>query len=221
MIKAIIFDAFGTLISTGNGSVEATAKILKLNNRTDIDPKEFYSLWKKTHRENINQSKEFVTESDSFTVTLDKAYSHYKIDGNAESDIKIMLGTFGKRFLYNETKAVIDRLKEKYIVCIGSNTDTEPLSENLERNGLSVDRIYTSESLKCYKPDKRFYEAILTDLDLKPNEILFVGDSLIDDVFGPQQIGIKACHVNRRNEKSNIIKPAYEVKSLNELIDIL
>ena len=42
MIKAIVFDAYGTLISTGNGSVEASERILANNNRGNIDPKEFY-----------------------------------------------------------------------------------------------------------------------------------------------------------------------------------
>jgi phosphoglycolate phosphatase-like HAD superfamily hydrolase len=41
MHKAIIFDVFGTLISTGNGSLEATQKILnKVGSKADA--KEFY-----------------------------------------------------------------------------------------------------------------------------------------------------------------------------------
>lgn len=31
-MKAILFDVYGTLISTGNGSVNAAAEILKKNN---------------------------------------------------------------------------------------------------------------------------------------------------------------------------------------------
>ena len=42
MIKAIVFDAYGTLISTGKGSIEAAGKILAINNCGDIGPKEFY-----------------------------------------------------------------------------------------------------------------------------------------------------------------------------------
>lgn len=43
MIKTIIFDAYGTLVSTGTGSIDAVKKILSINNRLDIDPEYFYA----------------------------------------------------------------------------------------------------------------------------------------------------------------------------------
>ena len=49
MIKAIIFDVYGTLISTGTGSVDAAAEILRRKNSV-ICPKEFYARWKKIHK---------------------------------------------------------------------------------------------------------------------------------------------------------------------------
>ena len=45
-MKLIIFDAYGTLISTGTGSLDAVKKILALQDK-DIDPQEFYKEWKK------------------------------------------------------------------------------------------------------------------------------------------------------------------------------
>ncbi len=44
-MKLIIFDAYGTLISTGTGSVDAVKKILELQDK-DINPQEFYKEWK-------------------------------------------------------------------------------------------------------------------------------------------------------------------------------
>ena len=45
MKKAIIFDVYGTLISTGNGSIKAVKEIL---NQFDlqITDEDFYSEWK-------------------------------------------------------------------------------------------------------------------------------------------------------------------------------
>lgn len=45
MKKLLIFDAYGTLISTGNGSIQATEKILALQDK-HIDAKAFYKEWK-------------------------------------------------------------------------------------------------------------------------------------------------------------------------------
>ncbi len=221
MIKAIIFDGFSTLIETADTSVEATDRILKANKITHITAREFYTVWKKFHRENIENSKEFITEAKSFTLSLDRTFKYFQIDGDAQRDIHIMLSIIGKRSLYHEVKSVISQLRTKYIVCIGSNTDTAPLIETLERNKFSIDRVYTSEDLRVYKPNDRFYQLILDDLGLTPSEVLFCGDSLTDDVFGPKQLGIKTCHINRRNEKSETIIPDYELNSLEGLVELV
>lgn len=40
-MKRIIFDAYGTLVSAGTGSLDAVKKILKLQKK-DIHPEQFY-----------------------------------------------------------------------------------------------------------------------------------------------------------------------------------
>ena len=49
MKRLLIFDAYGTLFSTGNGSIEATRKILSLQDKV-IDAATFYKDWKNIHR---------------------------------------------------------------------------------------------------------------------------------------------------------------------------
>jgi len=51
MIKALIFDCYGTIISTGNGSVDAVKTILD-SLKINIDPVLFYRDWKTIHKEN-------------------------------------------------------------------------------------------------------------------------------------------------------------------------
>lgn len=221
MLSAIVFDAYGTLISTGNGSIEACEKILSKNNRSDIYADSFYMDWKKYHRMHIDTSEFFENEEAIFHRDLNKLYSDYNINGNADEDVEIMLDTLGRRFAFPETKRILNTLSETYIVCIGSVTDTLPLMKDLERNDLSVSRIYTSEDVKCYKPCKWFYEHILDDLGINPNEVLFVGDSLTDDILGPQSIGMKTCWINRKQAISDDIIPDFEIETLDELLRVL
>ena len=60
----IIFDVYGTLISTGTGSLDAVKKILALQEE-DIKPEEFYREWKQQHRINMDNAntKVFVNET--------------------------------------------------------------------------------------------------------------------------------------------------------------
>lgn len=220
MLKAIIFDAYGTLISTGNGSVTAAKKILKLNGRNDISAVDFYVDWKKYHRIHMN-APDFITEEEIFHTDLNKLYKDYRLNRNADTDVNIMLDTLDKRTAFPESKEVLEKLSKEYIVCIGSNTDISPLLSNLKHNDLRVNRIFTSEELKAYKPNTAFYEKILHELAIDANEVLFVGDSPLDDVAGPKNAGIKTCLIDRnKTDPSTEITADFKISDLRELFGI-
>lgn len=221
MIKAIIFDAYGTLISTGNGSVKAAEKILALNHRGDINPKEFYARWKELHKKHIDNLDSFITEKKIFENDLCELYNLYSINGDHEKDVQIMLDTLGKRTTFPETREVLEYLSKKYIVAIGSTSDTAPLLSDISNNHLNVAKVFTSESLRVYKPREEFYEKILDALNVSADEALFVGDSLMDDVKGPQGAGMRACWINRKGGTAGEHHPDFEINDLRELLDIL
>ena len=220
MIKAVVFDAYGTLISTGTGSLDAAQKILDLHGSV-ITAKAFYADWKKYHRQHMDSLTQFVPEETIFSWDLERLYTQYGLAGNAAQDVRIMLDTLGNRTAFPESRGVVERLKRAYTVCIGSTTDTEPLMRDLNRSGIVVDHIFTSEGLQVYKPQKVFYERILTELSLLPQEVLFVGDSLTDDIFGPKQVGMKTCWVNRKGPAAPVPPPDYVVPDLTGLPVIL
>lgn len=220
MIKHIIFDVYGTLISTGTGSLDAVRKILAKRSRLDIDPKEFYSSWKKYYKHFAHSTESFMNEAIVFTLGLRRLYADYNVDGDADEDVNIMLASLVGRNPFPETEETVNALRKLIPVYIGSNTDTEPLMTNLSSCNMSFDGIFTSEMLMCYKPNKDFFTQIISNLGISPEHTLFVGDSLNDDIFGPKQIGMQTCWVNRKNELSADIKPDYEIKDLSGLIDI-
>lgn len=221
MIKGIIFDAYGTLINTGGGSIQAAQRILE-KNKKDVDAKIFYKKWKYYHKKHIDSLKYFAVEEDIFLMDLILLYKEYDIKGNPENDVKIMLDTLGKRNSFPETNVVLNALRPNYQLFIGSNSDDIPLRTDIERNGIEVNKVFTSESLKVYKPKKEFYLFILDEIKMRYDEVLFVGDSLIDDVSGPAALGIKTIWLNYNNitYDQNDYKPLYEINNLNQLLEI-
>lgn len=222
MIKCIVFDAYGTLISTGSGSVDAARRILELNG-CKMDAALFYKKWKELHRKHIENLTDFVKEEKIFEKDLEELYRIYGINGNYRKDVIIMLNTLGKRTAFAETKRIIEKVSTYYAVCIGSTTDTKPLLRDLKRNEISVENVFTSESLRVYKPQKDFYVSIAEQMQFDYSEILFVGDSLTDDVQGPGSTGMKTCFVNRKGirwDKSRF-NPDYVIGDLNELPQLL
>ncbi len=223
MKKLLIFDAYGTLLSTGSGSLDAAKKILSLQEK-GIDAAYFYAQWKKLHRKHIDEANDskFISEQDIFVNDLKVLYEQYHINRSFEKDVHIMLDSLYGRIVFPEVASAVEKLREKYRLVIGSTTDTEPLISNLKSNRLNMGAVYTSEIIRKYKPHKDFYQYILNMEGYEAKDAVFIGDSLTDDVFGPQTIGIKAVLVDRKNKYSSTenIRPDYIVKSIEEIAEL-
>jgi FMN phosphatase YigB (HAD superfamily) len=48
------------------------------------------------------------------------------------------------------------------------------------------------------KPDRKIFELALDELDLKPQEALYIGDIYYVDVWGANQAGIGAVHLDQQ-----------------------
>ena len=113
---------------------------------------------------------------------------------------------------------LLNELMKNYLVFIGSNTDNDVLENVMQKNSIAVHKVYTSENLKCYKPASRFFTKILDDNGLLPDEVLFVGDSITDDILGPKSIGIKTVWIDRNGVGGNSGQD-YTITDMNELIN--
>jgi FMN phosphatase YigB (HAD superfamily) len=59
---------------------------------------------------------------------------------------------------------------------------------------------------------------------LKPEEVLFVGDTYQQDILGAKQVGLKTAWLNIRNEPLDMAKnnpPDREIRSLAQLEEII
>ena len=86
-----------------------------------------------------------------------------------------------------------------------------------------------SSELGYRKPSENFYRAIIADLNVTPERVLMVGDSLDNDVEGALAVGMNAALISR--EHSNVAAgenggpaakvPYVVIKSLGELKELL
>jgi 2-haloalkanoic acid dehalogenase type II len=223
MIKAILFDCFGTLVSTGNTSVNATKEILKKIGFS-FDPALFYKEWKELHKENILKLRKFKTEKDLYLDDLKILYKNHDINNaNPKSDVKILLKSFYERFFFDDVIKTLEELKMKYKIYIASNSDQKPLLKAIKGKEYLFDGIFSSEKLKKYKPHIEFYKEILSIIDYRTDEVLFVGDSLHEDVIAPKSIGIYSVLLDRKhfyndNEKNPDLI-IHDLLKMKEILD--
>lgn len=217
-MKAIIFDAFGTLFRVTSGG---SAKTI-MKNITDcgmvVDEEAFLEEWKSYYKNHTVDDCEFMTERAIFIARIQMFYDRYHVNRNAENDADSLLTGAFEREAYPEIKTVLNELMKNYLVFIGSNTDNDVLESVMKKNSITVHKVYTSENLKCYKPDSRFFTQILDDNGLSSHEVLFVGDSITDDILGPKVNGIKTVWIDRNGIGGNIGQD-YTITDLNGLIN--
>ncbi|MBQ3489772.1 MAG: HAD family hydrolase [Clostridia bacterium] len=218
IMRAIIFDAFGTLFRVTSGGSAKTIMKNITDCRIAVDEKAFHEEWKSYYKNHTLDNCEFMTERDIFIARIQMFYDRYHINRNAENDADSLLAEAFDREAYPEVKTVLNELMKNYLVFIGSNTDNDVLENVMQKNSITVHKVYTSENLKCYKPAGQFFKKILDDNDLTSDEVLFVGDSITDDILGPKAIGIKTVLLDRNGIGSNIGQD-YTITDMNELIN--
>jgi len=220
MINTVIFDAFGTLFKVEKG---ASAKLIIgniLSAGVEVDQTQFLAEWKSFYKNYTAPNVDFMTERNIFISRIQMFYNKYNISRNAVVDTDYMLAAAFERKTFDEVTEVIAELRNKYKVYIGSNTDNDVLDAVMKKNEVKVDKIYTSENLRCYKPNPTFFRKILEEHELKPENVIFVGDSVSDDILGPKALGIKTVLIDR--EKSGVCAGQdYTIDNLRELINIL
>jgi HAD superfamily hydrolase (TIGR01662 family) len=84
------------------------------------------------------------------------------------------------------------------------------------------DTITISSDVGFIKPHPEIFRRTLRESQLKPDEVVFVGDTYQQDIVGAKRVGLKTVWLNTRHEPRTMAQddpPDYEIKSLAELVE--
>lgn len=86
--------------------------------------------------------------------------------------------------------------------CAVSDMQTHFQVQKLQALGVDhlIDYLVTSEEIGKEKPAPEIFQTALKKLNLKPNEVIMVGDNLEKDIEGAEAVGIKGFMVKAHNE---------------------
>ena len=217
-IKAIIFDAYGTLFDVNSAAEKCKGKI-------GDKWESFANYWRTAQleytwlRSLMNRHKDFwqVTED-----SLDKSMQAFKIDSlmrNELLDLYKVLSTFP------EVKEVLNKLKKKnYKLAILSNGTPSLLKELVKSNNLDniFDDVFSIEEVKTYKPDPKVYNIPIKKYQIQKSEVAYLSANTWD-VSAGGNYGFNPVWVNRNNSIFDNLDyvPKYQIENLSKLIEIL
>ena len=217
-IKAIVFDAYGTLFDVNSAAEKCKSKI--------GDKWEgFANFWRTTQLEYTWLRSLMRRHKDFWQVTedsLDKSMKTFKIDGSMKSEL---LNLYKVLSPYPEVKEVLKKLKEKnYKLAILSNGTPALLNELVKSNNLDnlFDNLFSIEEVGIYKPDSKVYDMPIKKYQIKTNEVVFLSSNTWD-VSGGGNYGYNAIWVNRNNNIFDNLdyKTKDEIKNLKQLLEII
>ena len=217
-IKAIIFDAYGTLFDVNSAAEKCKDKI-----GDKWEP--FANFWRTTQLEYTWLRSLMGRHKDFWQITeesLDKSIKAFKIDSSMKNEL---LNLYKILSPYKEVPETLKALKEKkFKLAILSNGTPSLLDELVKSNNLDnlFDDLFSIEEVGIYKPNSKVYDIPIKKYRIKKNEIAFLSANTWD-VSGGGNYGYKSIWVNRNNNIFDNLDyvPQNQIKNLSELLNLI
>lgn len=178
------------------------------------------SLWKAFERGEIEKAD---IRSQRYTRLFERL--GIEADGVAvERDYEVFLGDGHE--LIPGAEAALRYLYDRYPLYVVTNGFAQVQRSRLRLAGIAglMRDCFISEEIGAQKPKKEFFDRCFERMDpeVRPSEILLIGDSLTSDILGAKNAGLSSCWFNPkglRNESG--ILPDHEIHMLSELKNFL
>ena len=217
-IKAIIFDAYGTLFDVNSAAEKCKDKI-----GGKWEP--FANFWRTTQLEYTWLRSLMKRHKDFWQITedsLNKSMKVFNIDAKMKDEL---LNLYKVLSPFQEVPETLKLLKKKnFKLAILSNGTPSLLNELVEKNNLEnlFDDIFSIEQVGIYKPDSKVYNLPIKKYKIEKNEVAFLSANTWD-VSGAGNYGYQSIWVNRNNNIFDNLdyKPNIQIENLSGLIDII
>lgn len=227
MIKTLLWDIDGTLLNfekSENYAIKKCFEIFELGECTDEMVARYSPInrkyWEKLERGELTKPEvlrgRFKEFFESENINVDRVD-----DFNAEYQVR--LGD--KVFFCDNGFEVVSNLKGKIKQYAVTNGTFVAQSRKLNQSGLIdiFDDVFISDKIGYEKPSIEFFDAVQEKIGVfKKDEVMIIGDSLTSDIKGGNNAEILCCWYNLFNlENKTNLKIDYEIKDLNEILDII
>ncbi len=207
-IRAITFDAFGTIVDTGRAVLIGVAARVVRDHLPALTPERFLERWDHYFFE-IDHNP-FLTLRRATERSLAQAFEEFRVEADPRPYVDVLQREWLGARAYPEVRGVLEALQGVPMAVV-SNADDAMLRTILARNGLAFDVVVTSEACRTYKPAAGIFEVAVRELGVPPREVLHVGDSLEADVAGAGRLGMATAWVNRAGESVRAGDPTPDV----------
>ncbi len=220
---AIFIDFYGTISAGDREAVEGACEQIVKTLEIPMPAHAFAVEWGKVFFQTAEESnhKSFRNLHQCELISLKRTLLAHGRDVDPAPFVQILEDYWADPPVYEDAMEFLRSVNLP--ICCVSNADDSHIRMAVEKHQLRFDAVVTSESVRCYKPDRVIFEHAIRKMNVDPRRSLHVGDSLHSDVGGAAKLGITTVWLQRESRVLDIGKgnADHSISRLTELTQLL
>ena len=225
MIKAVIFDMYETLITHYNSPLYFGSEMAK---DAGMSVEDFFVLWRdKEIDDNRTKGQLTLEEVLERIFKTNDCYSKELVDKIVKKRMDVKRECF--KHLHPHIVPMLRKIKEQGIriglISNGYSEEVGPIKESELYPYFDVACLSYEVGMK--KPDEKIYLRCMEELDVEPEECLYVGDGGSNELEGANKLGIRALQAtwympdDNSNEYLERVRGKDKFAKLKDPLDVL
>lgn len=192
MIRALVFDVFGTLVDWRSGIANAFRG-------APGDPEELADAWRARYRPILDEVNEGARPWGDFDelhlATLDDLLAERGVD-LPDAERRRLVGAWHRLDPWPDVRSGLEALRRMHVTATLSNGHLALLVDLARHGDLRFDCLLSAELARAYKPSAEAYTTAARLLDAEPGDVMLVAAHPWD-LQGAREAGLRTAFIDR------------------------
>jgi putative hydrolase of the HAD superfamily len=230
--SGLLIDLDDTIIKT-HTAYEPTFKYMYgvLSKRFKISPEVLREAFEKEKKELQIELKDSLALHNRLIIfqnVLDALGVEYNLEQISDVNDLFWNTFISNTSLFDGSIETLKELKENGVkIAIVSDGEVDIRIKKIEGAGLTqyIDNMVCSEEIGSEKPSPRMFTLALARINKNPEDVIMLGNNIVSDIYGAQQVGIRAGFFNPKEdgfsygeEFLSIVHPDFEINEFSDLL---
>ena len=199
-MKAVVLDFYGTVVEEAYGLLDVISETFMRHGARQTR-EEVAAMWWPYFREKCERAHggNFRLQREMYPDVFRDMIAKTGAEGVDVAALTKMVVDFASAApMFADAEKFLAECPLPYYIL--SNIDNAELAKVMALHGLKPCGAFTSEDAREYKPRKGIFEKGLNKFGLSADEVVYAGDSYVNDYLGAQGAGILSFWLNRKND---------------------
>ena len=219
----LTFDCYGTLIDWERGILAALRPILDRHGvaLSDDQVLEYFG-----ELESAAERGPYRRYRDVLATVMDGFGARFGFAPSVDEGTALA-ASVGDWPPFPDTVEALQTLARRFRLVILSNIDDDLFAGSAKHLGVAFAAVITAEQVGSYKPNPQNFRTLIERLDVAPERILHVAQSLFHDIAPASALGLTTVWVNRRHDRPGAgatppatARPDVEVPDMRTLAEL-